>query len=388
MKKSSLLVFSFATMLAFAACSKIENASEMEDFTGISTEAGDSALEGSKLLILNEGAYPGASTIDVLNLSNGLFYADIFGQANPEIEQGLGNTGNDMALIGTDLWVLLNASNQVAVLDAQTYKLKATIEIDSPRSIVSKGKYAYISSYGAAVYGGDSTPGYVCRINVSNYKYDVLTVGCQPEGLAILDGKLYVANSGGYNFIHEDTVHQIDLSSFKLENTFELPVTNLNMMREAAGKLWISTYGESSWTQDAGGNWIQSVSAPMSLLALSPDGKGEVIQGVHAEKITENDGIIYAMGNNAEMSGGYDYCLYKVTASTSKVEAVHFALTDLCKVGYPYAILVNPSNGDILIADASFTGDSTLYCFDGKDYKCKWSVTTGVGTGHLLIDQR
>ena len=53
-------------------------------------------------------------------------------------------------------------------------------------------------------------------------------------------------------------------------------------------------------------------------------------------------------------------------------------------MGYPYCILVNPDNGEIIIADANFKGDSTLWCFT-KDYKYKWSVTTGVGTGHLLM---
>ena len=384
MKKLSLLVFSLTMIIAAASCSKVETASGMEGFTGIQTEAGDSAPAGTKLLILNEGAYPNASTLDVLNFSDGKLYADIFKQANPSEKQGLGNTGNDLEIIGNTIWLTMNASDEIIVLNAFNYKLIASISIDSPRSIITDGKYAYVTSYSGAVYGG-STPvlGMLYRINTSDYTFTQVQVGFQPEGLAILDGKLYVANSGGFNAIHDNRVSVINLESFQWDKDIVLPVTNLNMMRAASGKVWVSTYGESTWTQD-GDNWIQSVSAPMALVSVSPDGTSNVIPGVHADKITANNGIIYAIGNDKEMTGGYDTCLYKVDSATSKVETVHFSGTDLARVGYPYCILVNPDNGEIIIADANFKGDSTLWCFT-KDYKYKWSVTTGVGTGHLLM---
>ena len=384
MNKLSLLVFSFAMLLAAASCTKFENASGMEGFTGIQTEAGDSAPAGTKLLILNEGPFPGVSTLDVLNFSDGKLYADIFKQANPDEAQGLGNTGNDLEIIGNTIWLLMNASNQVIVLNAFDFKLMATIDIESPRSIVTDGEYAYITSFSGAVNNG-SIPvlGMVYKIDVKTYDFDFVQVGYQPEGLAILDGKLYVANSGGYNATHDNRVSVIDLVSFTKVNDIELPATNLNMMRAASGKIWVSTYGESTWTQD-GDKWIQSVSAPMSLVSVSPDGTSQIISGVHADKITASGGVIYAVGNDKETDGGYDTCLYKVDSSTSKVETIHFAGTDLARVAYPYCILVNPDNGEIIIADANFTGDSTLWCFT-KDYKYKWSVTTGVGTGHLLM---
>ena len=45
---------------------------------------------------------------------------------------------------------------------------------------------------------------------------------------------------------------------------------------------------------------------------------------------------------------------------------------------------MNESNNDLYIADASFTGGSKVLCFD-KTLKLKWTVNTGVGTGHLLL---
>lgn len=390
MKKIALLVFAGA-VLASAACSKFEDVSEMKDFTGTNVKVGDNkgAPKNLKLLVLNEGAFPGASTLDVLDLSRQTYYADIFGQANPGVKQGLGNTGNDVIVAGDRIWLAMNASNNVVGINAKTFKLEVEIEILSPRSFAADDTYLYVTSYESAVYGSEyPVIGTIYRIKLKDLRdFQTLRLGYQPEGVAIENGKIYVANSGGYNYVHDNRVTVIDQSSFTYIKDYELPVTNLNMVRNSAGKIWVSTYGESTWTQDAGGEWVQAVSAPMSLVSLSQDGSIKVVDGVHADKITECDGIVYALGNNAEMTGGWDYCLYKVNAETQKVETVHFAGTDLANVSYPYCILINQYTSDILIADASFSGDSTLWCFT-SDYKLKWSVQTGVGTGHLYLYQR
>ena len=385
MKKLSLLVFSVA--LVAAACVKIENTSELDSFTGIDVEVGDNgAQSGLRLLVLNEGAYPNMSTLDLLDLSGKKYYADIFGQANPEVTQGIGNTANDIDYAGGLLWVPLNGSNQVVGFKGNTFKEVVRLNVESPRSMVSDDNFAYISSYGAAVLDGEAVNGKVYRLDLKDKTLEYLEVGYQPEGMAILNNKLYVANSGGYNYVHDNRVSVINLANFKLEKTINLPVTNLNMIRKSEDKLWISTYGESTWSQDGSGTWIQSVSAPMALVALKADGTSKVIEGVHADKITLSGNTVYAVGNDAEMTYGYDLCLYKVDTATEKVETIHFAGTDLARVSYPYCLLVNPLTQDIFIADASFTGDSKLYCFT-KDFKEKWSVTTGVGTGHLMLYQ-
>ena len=382
MKKIALLVFS-AVLVAIAACTK-ENTSEVT-FAGIEVEVGENNGNFSKLYILNEGAYPGASTLDLLDFKNKKYCTDIFAQANPEVVQGLGNTANDMAVADGKLWVLLNASNQVAVLHLPDAKLEKVIDVDSPRFIVNEGKYAYITSYAGAVYGSeDMVPGKVYRIDRTSYAVSTVEVGYQPEGLAVLNGKLYVANSGGYNWVHDNRISVIDLSTFTVEKTIEAPVTNLFQMCVASGKVWVSSYGESTWTQDSQGDWIQSVSAPQSLTSVNPDGTCQILDGVHADKMTLCGKTIYCFGNDDEMTGGYNLCLYKVDTENSTFQKTSFAGSDLSRVAYPYGILVNPDNGDIYICDASFTAGSKVHCFNAS-LKHKWTVDTGVGTGHLLL---
>ena len=382
MKKIALLVFS-AVLVAIASCTK-ENTSEVT-FAGIEVEVGEQSSSFSKLYILNEGAFPGASTLDLLDFNKQKYYTDIFAQANPEVAQGIGNTGNDMALVDGELWVLLNASNQVAVLHLPDAKLKKVLYVDSPRFIVLDGIYAYITSYAGAVYGsGDMVNGKVYRIDRTNWSVSTVEVGYQPEGLAVLNGKLYVANSGGYNWMHDNRISVIDIATFKLDKHIEAPMTNLFQMAATKDRIWVSSYGEASWYQDAEGNWLSTVSAPQGLVSMTPDGKFTEWDGVHANKMSLCGNTIVCFGNDAEMEGGYDNCLYLVNTTGDSFQKVHFSEKDLSRIGNPYAVLMNESNNDLYIADASFTGGSKVHCFD-KSLKHKWTVSTGVGTGHLLL---
>lgn len=383
MKKIALLVFSAALAMA-VGCNK-ENASE-SNFAGIEVEVGEKNGNFSKLYVLNEGAFPGASTLDLLDFKKRKYCADIFGQANPEVPQGLGNTGNDLAIVDGRLWVLMNASNQVVVLHLPDAKLERILDVDSPRFITQDGGFVYISSYAGAVYQGDPVPGKVYRIDTKSFETKTFEVGYQPEGLVVLDGNLYVANSGGYNWEHDNRISVINLTTFLMDGHIKTPVTNLFQMYAASGKIWFSSYGESTWTDAGDGNWIQSVSAPQCLTSMTTNGlfQFDVRNEIHMNRMTLAGKTLYGFGNDAEMTGGYDQCLYKVNTDTGVFQKTHFADCDLSLVAYPYGILVNPDNGDIYICDASFTGGSKLHCFDSK-LKHKWTVDTGVGTGHLLL---
>ena len=223
MKYKSLLVFSVLLAAIAVSCSK-ENASGNLP-TGIDIEVG----ENSALFILNQGAWPGGSTLDLKNLSSGAFSANWFAAANPDVTQGLGNTGNDMAVIGGKLWALMNGSNQIAIINPSTGKLEKVLDVDSPRYIIKKGNYAYVTSYGAAVNGSVyGVKGKVYRIDPATYETKTVEVGYQPDGITALGEKLYVANSGGYQTEHENTISVIDLASFSVIGSIELPgVTEL-----------------------------------------------------------------------------------------------------------------------------------------------------------------
>ena len=355
MKKHALLVFGIA-LAALAGCEK-ENTSEQR-FTGIDIEAGDN----SSLFILNQGAFPAASTLDVLNLSTMEYTADIFAAANPDIPLGMGNTGNDMAVIGGRLWVLMNASNCVAVLDLSTGKLLRSIPVDSPRYIVLKGDYAYVSSYGAAVYGGTPAKGKVYRIGKEDFSVSSVEAGYQPEGLTVLGEKLYVANSGGFNAQKDNTVSVIDLATFTLANTLSLPVSNLCRLFTAGGKMWVSTYA----IYDSSYNFV----AAASLGSLDENGAYSAVEGVSPDAVSLCGNTLYAVSGSS---------LARVDTASGKVD-----FAELGDLGYVSGMAVNPSTGDIYLAQGNYTGDSRLTCLSSS-LERQWDLATGTGTGPLLV---
>ena len=385
MKKCALLVFSVAAMAIAVGCSKDETTSKDSGLAGVNVAVGEKKAAFSKLFVLNEGNFQkNNSTLDFFRFSDGNYVSDAFGSMNPAVVQGLGDTGNDLVLHEGKLWVVMNASGAVHVLDAKNEILLKTIHIPDPRYIAFDKNYAYVSSYAGAVYGGEETVGRVYRISLSTYSVDgTIEVGCQPEGIAVSGDKLYVANSGGYNPVHDDTISVIDLATFKVTGTIKV-ASNLHFLKaDSEGNLWVSTYGESTWTQDADGNWNQSMSEPMGLYKWS--GTLYVVKDVHVSCMTVcDDGYVYSIGNAAEMSGGYDNTLYKIPIKGGTVIPTSLSKTDAARVGNPYGILVNPKNGDIYIADADYTGPGKVWCFT-KDLKYKWSAVAGMLPAHMVL---
>lgn len=365
MKKLSLLVFSMVLAAIAVSCTK-ENASGNLP-AGIDIEVG----ENNTLFIMNQGAWPAGSSLDVKNLSTGAFQADWFAKANPSVTQGLGNTGNDMAVIGGKLWVLMNGSNTIAIIDPSTGKLERTLEVDSPRYIIKKGNYAYVSSYGAAVNGSVyGVNGMVYRIDASSYEMKTVEVGYQPEGVTTLGDKLYVANSGGYQTEQDNRISVIDLSTFTVSGTLDLPVKNLNRLFSASGKLWLTTY--DCYASD----WI-TITAPASLGSVTAEGEYKAVPDITVGMVTLSKDRIYMVGyDGLTLISTADASISRITLLDKDGNAFPFS--------YPYGIAVNSATGDVYVSDASFISDSSVVCF-ASDGSFKWSQTTGVGSGPLLV---
>ena len=386
MNKCALLVFSMAVVAIAAGCTKDETTSRDADLAGVNVAVGEKNGLFKKLFVLNEGNFQkNNSTLDFFRFSDGNYVSDAFGSMNPAVVQGLGDTGNDLVLHAGKLWAVMNGSGVVHVIDAKDETLVAKIDVPDPRYIAFDASHAYVSSYAGAIYGGDETKGKVYRISLNNYSVDgEVEVGCQPEGLAVLGNKLHVANSGGYNYVHENTVSVIDLTSFKVTGSITTASNLHYLVADSQGNTWVSSYGESAWYQDESGNWLSNMSEPMGLYKISGTAS-TAVKDVHVSCMTLcDDGYIYTIGNAAELTGGFDNTLYKVSVSNGQVSSKSLSGTDASMVGNPYGICVNPKNGDIYIADADYTGPGKVWCFT-KDLQKKWVAVAGMLPAHMVL---
>ena len=158
------------------------------------------------LFILNEGLFQmNNSTLSFYSFATGEYSDNVFLGVN---HRGLGDVGNDLKKYGSKLYIVVNNSNIVEVVNAKTVQSLKTINLNGkqPRQIDFYGGKAYVSCF-----DGD-----VVRIDTATLEVDgTVHSGPNPDGLCVCNGKIYVCNSGGLNYPnYGNTVSVIDIASF------------------------------------------------------------------------------------------------------------------------------------------------------------------------------
>ena len=181
--KKYLLIFAVLGATLFTACSNESN----ETYT--------------KIVPVTKGVFIVGSGNSMSGITGNLTYFDFatekatvgaFKQANG-IE--LGKTANDALQYGSKLYIVVDGENTVFVADGTTLKVIKAISTTqllgetegvSPRRITAADGIVYFSTFG----------GYVAAIDTTSYQLvKSYKAGSYPEGIAILDKTLYVANS-------------------------------------------------------------------------------------------------------------------------------------------------------------------------------------------------
>lgn len=160
----------------------------------------------------------------------------------------LGDTGNDMQEYNGRLFIVMNNSGYIAVVNPNTMKLiKRIPTLDEngknrqPRYIAFHNNFAYVSCF----------DGYVLKINLNTLaQTDCTQVGRNPEGIVIANGKLYVANSGGLDYDkpigYDKTVSVVDLATFKEVKKIEVGLNPYKILNYNDTYLYVNTRGDYS----------------------------------------------------------------------------------------------------------------------------------------------
>jgi hypothetical protein len=191
------------------------------------------------LLVLNEGLFQqNNSTLTWIDLADNSTTNDLFLNIN---NRPLGDTGNDLKRYGGKVYVVVNGSSTVEVLDAQTLESIKQIHLiqnqqgQQPRSIAFSGTKAYISSY----------DGFVNILDTASLTITQrIAVGNNPEGVTTTGNHLYVANSGGLNFPNVDsTVYKINLSTLEIEHSFHVGANPSQVESDSQGNIYVVKRG-------------------------------------------------------------------------------------------------------------------------------------------------
>lgn len=335
------------------------------------------------LYLVNEGNMgSNKCSIDYLDYFTGLYARNIYAERNPDVVKELGDVGNDIAIYGSKLYVVVNCSHKVEVLDARSGRRIGQVDIPNCRYIRFHRGNAYVSSYvGPVLIDPDAPKGAVYRVDTTALNVTgKVSVGFQPEEMEIIDDYMYVANSGGYRAPNYDnTVSVIQMIDFKQIEQIEVGINLHRIKKDKYKKLWVTSRGD-----------YESRPSRLYVLDKKPGYNRMVVTDTIpiacSNMAIHGDSLYYyaTEWNNYTASNTISYGIINV--KTKEVVSSNF-ITDGTEqeITIPYGIAIHPETGDIFVTDAkNYVSSGTLYCFD-KNGRKKWSVRTGDIPAHIVF---
>lgn len=304
----------FLFPLFFIACD------DLEDKPSIVPESNGDVFETgtAEMYILSEGLFnQNNSSLARYSFNRQRCTNNYFSANN---QRGLGDTANDIAIYGNKIYVVVNVSSTVEVIDFPTGKSIRQISMlrdngssRQPRAIAFDKDKAYICSY----------DGTVARIDTTSLEIEeIVTVGRNAEDICVQNGKLYVSNSGGLDYSGpgvDTTVSVIDITTFKETKKIE----------------------------------------------VGPN-PGKILPGLEE--------AVYVVTRGTDIEAG-DYHLVKIDSRTDAVaitydeKVLSFAIDGpiayLYTIQTPFSIQLNPFSGNIYITEAyNYTVKGDVLCFN------------------------
>lgn len=333
--------------------------------------------------LVNEGNMgSNKCSLDYMDYFTGLYARNFYAERNPNVVKELGDVGNDIGIYGSKLYVVVNCSHKVEVLDSRTGIRLGQVNIPNCRYVRFYRGKAYVSSYvGPVLIDPDAPKGAVYEVDTASLAVTrKVSVGYQPEEMEIVDDYMYVANSGGYRVPNYDnTVSVIQMIDFKQVQQISVGINLHRLRKDRYNKLWVTSRGD-----------YQSRPSRMYVMEKRKGYNQMVVTdtlpfGVSNMAILGDSLYFYSTEwNNYTQSNTITYGI--VDIRTKKLVSDNFITDGTEKeITIPYGIAIHPETGDILVTDAkNYVSSGTLYCFDRNGRK-KWSVRTGDIPAHIVF---
>ena len=340
--------------------------------TALSSQAAE-----EKLIILDEGMWQAdngrVSYIEDGSVVSNSWFRDVNGYK-------LGDTPNDIIQVNDNLIAIsVNWSNIIQFITPEGKAVAATENVPNNRRLASDGRYVYVSSYGhecETINGTVKfTKGYVAKIDINDFRVvATCEVGYEPEGIALYDGHLFIANTGGYAFQedheYERTVDIIDAATMRKVNSIDTGVINLyGTMSQSGQYLCINSPGDY-YDIDAAGIIFDCRKA------LDGDPQPFVVMPYACTyNCTTTDGSFLAIGSRySYYTGEYTFnyltidpelCIESGGAEGIENRLPGTMVDDIMAMTSPYGIYQNPYTGMFYATDAgSFAGAGVLHQWD------------------------
>jgi hypothetical protein len=314
------------------------------------------------VFILNEGSWGGNNAgVSYHNFETGNTTADI-------LNGKLGDTGQDMIAYGSKLYISVNQSGYIKVIDLYSQESLESIELKESGKVLEP---RYLTSYEGKIYvtTQSATEGNVVRIDTTNLRAEAITqVGLYPEGIAAVNGKLYVANGGqGLG----NTLSVVDIAQFKEERTIAVGLNPYIVRADKYGDVYLTYQGDFS-ANTGGFQRIDTKTNTVTNTTIPANRNFTIV-----------DDLLYYFGitYNPDYSANCTFGVYNVKTETPTSDPV---ISDGTPISIAYGIGVNPLTKDVYISDTDYSNPGIISVF-GTDGKKKETFRVGVSANNFVF---
>lgn len=225
MKKQLLFV---AVSIIFLISCKKENSNNVNNY-----------IDSGSALIVNEGGFTkNNGSISYISRDNQVVN-NIYEKANNG--QTVGDVLQSFTRVGNIGIICANNSQKVIFVDARTFKQLSTLTTGTDYPRFSFG----VSSEKAYITNGSSN-GTVLVVNLKTFAVaKTINVGNGPEEMLMSNGKVFVANSGGFG--NDNTISIINTSTDAEVGRITVADYPTEMEKDAQGYLWVLCKGNVSY---------------------------------------------------------------------------------------------------------------------------------------------
>ena len=302
--------------------------------------------------------------------------------------RSLGNTANDGIVYGNKIYLAVDQSNTIEVIDKktkksikqiETTKLLGNAEGAEPRHIIADGGKVYFTTYG----------GYVAAVDTTSFALQKKwQVGSYPESLVIGNGNLYVANSNyGYG---GGNISCINLSNDNVETKNIEGVNNPTSIYYASNVLYVldnPVYGPAPDYATTGENALRAVSFAEGKSQKVADGNYAVCVTPGTTTRTPQLVRSYFFVLNAPYGGTPSVSV--LAAGSTQPQALTLSEMPVS----PCGIFADPLNGHIFVLSYKM-GDKGTPDYNGNGYVVEYDragqkqheYETGVGSCAMFFD--
>ncbi|EDM43407.1 putative surface layer protein [unidentified eubacterium SCB49] len=235
------------------------------------------------LFVLNEGGY-GSSNASVSFLDNeGQLYQSIFAGVN---DKNLGDTAQSMGFNEDYGYIVVNNSSTVEVVDRNTFTSIATVtsQIVNPRYIAFSDSNGFITNWGDP---NDPNDDYVAVLNLeTNLVESKIIVSEGPEKMVVHNGKLFVAQKGGYGY--GNTITVIDLETQLVVSNIEVSDVPTGMVI-SDNSLYVLCAGKAPYT----GEETQGALYKINANTYTTEASLSFPEGVHPSFLELDNNTLY-----------------------------------------------------------------------------------------------